>query len=72
MTRRLRTLALTGWGFVLALSLLGLLRAVDELANGLVEVPFHWWSAGVAMTVVIAAFGFFSVIASTKARTASA
>jgi hypothetical protein len=69
---RLRTLALTGWGFAMALSLLGLLRAVDELANGWVELPLHWWSAGAAMTVVIAAFGFFYVIASTRAQTTSA
>lgn len=71
MTIRLRTLALTGWGFALVLALLGLLRAVEELAQGWRELPFHWWSTGAAMTVVIAGGGFVYVLASTRSQTAS-
>jgi hypothetical protein len=66
VTDRIRGLALGGWGFAFVLALFSLLRAVENLAHGWMELPFHWWSTLAAVAVVVAAGGFASVLALTR------
>jgi hypothetical protein len=62
MNNRIRALGLGGWGFALVLAVLGLFRAVGELAHGWWELPFHWWSTLAAVAVLVAAGGFILVL----------
>lgn len=62
MSSRFRGLAIGGWAFALMLTLVGLLTAVQELADGWVELPLHWWSTLSAIVFVIAVLGFVFVL----------
>ena len=60
-TRRIASLAL-------AASILVLGYAINDLQNGIIEIPHHWWSTSAALLVVAAAAVRLTIDARAKHR----